>query len=154
MYFIVEFFVALFLFFNGAYILVFESYGAVRALMMCIHAYFHIWCQAKKGWSVYMKRRTAIAKLKLLSIFNRTNYINLLKKQQNNASNDYDEEFETKSHEYCAICYCELYVHEARITNCNHIFHMACLRKWLYLSDLCPMCHQLVYQPPTSTSSS
>ena len=86
-FFIVEFFVALFLFFNGAYILVFESYGAVRALMMCIHAYFHIWCQAKKGWSVYMKRRTAIAKLKLLSIFNRTNYINLFKKQQNNAFN-------------------------------------------------------------------
>ncbi len=147
---------ALFLFFNGAYILLFESYGAVRAIMMCIHAYFHIWCQAKKGWSVYMKRRTAIAKLKLLAIFNQQNYVSLIRKADASGSSepDYEADFETRSNEYCAICYCELYAHEARITNCNHIFHMACLRKWLYLSDLCPMCHQMVYQTPKPNSNS
>lgn len=149
---IVEFLVAIFLFFNGAYILFFESYGAVRAIMMCIHAYFHIWSQAIKGWSVFMKRRTAISKLKQMTIFNKTNYISLLKKQNQPTANDddnainYDAEFDEKSKDFCAICYCELYVHDARITTCNHIFHIACLRKWLYLSDLCPMCHQLVYQ--------
>jgi hypothetical protein len=124
--------------------------------MMCIHAYFHIWCQAKKGWSVYIKRRTAISKLKQLLIFNRVNYIKLMinkQKFEKNTTINYDEDFDSKSHEYCAICYCELYIHDARITNCNHIFHMACLRKWLYLSDQCPMCHQLVYQPSSSKSS-
>lgn len=43
-----EFVTALFLFFNGAYILLFESYGIIRAVMMAIHAYFHIWCQGKR----------------------------------------------------------------------------------------------------------
>ena len=78
---IVEFFVALVLFFNGAYILLFESYGAIRTLMMTIHAYFHIWCQARKGWSVYMKRRSAISKMKLLPVFNLQSFAELMRKK-------------------------------------------------------------------------
>jgi E3 ubiquitin-protein ligase RNF139 len=53
-----EFMFGIFLFCNGAWIIVFESGGVVRAIMMCIHAYFNIWCQAKEGWKVFMKRRT------------------------------------------------------------------------------------------------
>ncbi|KTG40103.1 hypothetical protein cypCar_00041666 [Cyprinus carpio] len=33
----------------------------------------------------------------------------------------------------------------ARITPCHHYFHALCLRKWLYIQDTCPMCHQRVY---------
>lgn len=45
----IEFIFGIFLFFNGAWILLFESGGTIRALMMCIHAYFNIWCQAIAG---------------------------------------------------------------------------------------------------------
>lgn len=45
----IEFIFGIFLFFNGAWILIFESGGTIRALMMCIHAYFNIWLQAKQG---------------------------------------------------------------------------------------------------------
>jgi E3 ubiquitin-protein ligase RNF139 len=45
----IEFIFGIFLFFNGAWILLFESGGTIRALMMCIHAYFNIWLQAKAG---------------------------------------------------------------------------------------------------------
>lgn len=45
----IEFIFGIFLFFNGAWILLFESGGTIRALMMCIHAYFNIWMQAKQG---------------------------------------------------------------------------------------------------------
>ena len=48
----IEFFFGIFLFFNGAWILLFESGGTIRALMMCIHAYFNIWLQAKQGESL------------------------------------------------------------------------------------------------------
>jgi hypothetical protein len=78
---IVEFFVAILLFFNGAYILLFESYGAIRAIMMTIHAYFHIWCQARKGWSAFIKRRTAISKMKCLPIFNLSSFAELTRKK-------------------------------------------------------------------------
>lgn len=30
----------------------------------------------------------------------------------------------------------------AVVTPCGHFFHGACLRKWLYVQDTCPMCHQ------------
>ena len=78
---VVEFCVALVLFFNGAYILLFESYGAIRAIMMTIHAYFHIWCQARKGWSAYMKRRSAISKMKCLPVFNLEAFKELTRKK-------------------------------------------------------------------------
>lgn len=33
----------------------------------------------------------------------------------------------------------------ARITRCNHYFHGVCLRKWLYVQDICPLCHDVLY---------
>jgi hypothetical protein len=155
-----EFFIALVLFFNGGYILFFESYGAIRAIMMCIHAYFHIWCQARKGWSAFMKRRTAISKLRQLAVFNKANFMSLMKRQRTASdhetsldSTEESDEYELRTHDVCAICFFELSAHEARITSCHHIFHFICLRKWLYLQETCPMCHQLVCQPQTTATA-
>jgi len=81
----VEFGFAVFLFFNGGWILVFESGGTIRAVMMLIHAYFNIWSEAKSGWSTFMKRRTAVAKIDSL--------------------NDATKEEIEKHNDVCAICY-------------------------------------------------
>lgn len=43
-----------------------DTGGAIRALMMGIHAYFNIWCEARAGWAVFMKRRTAVHKISAL----------------------------------------------------------------------------------------
>jgi hypothetical protein len=56
----VEFCFAVFLFFNGGWILVFESGGTIRAVMMLVHAYFNIWCEARSAFfllqiSIYTK---------------------------------------------------------------------------------------------------
>lgn len=48
-----------------------------------------------------------------------------------------------KFDDVCAICYQELST--ARITRCNHYFHGVCLRKWLYVQDICPLCHETLY---------
>lgn len=34
----------------------------------------------------------------------------------------------------------------AVITHCGHFFHGSCLRKWLYVQETCPLCHQTVRQ--------
>jgi len=34
----------------------------------------------------------------------------------------------------------------AKITQCNHYFHGVCLRKWLYVQDRCPLCHDILYK--------
>ena len=93
--------------------------------MMCIHAYFNLYVQAKKGWEIFMKRRTAVKKLNSLSEATAS---------QLECHND-----------VCAICFQDL--QSARVTNCNHYFHSVCLRKWLYLQDRCPMCHEPLYIP-------
>lgn len=40
----------------------------------------------------------------------------------------------------------------AVITYCGHFFHGNCLRKWLYVQETCPMCHQPVR--PTAAAQS
>uniref|UniRef100_T1IZP5 RING-type domain-containing protein n=1 Tax=Strigamia maritima TaxID=126957 RepID=T1IZP5_STRMM len=120
----IEFTFGIFLFFNGAWILLFESGGAIRACMMCIHAYVNIWLQAKAGWVTFIKRRTAVNKINLLP--------------------EATEEQLQKFDDVCAICYQDLTT--ARITKCNHYFHSVCLRKWLYVQDRCPLCHNTLYR--------
>lgn len=45
----IDFLFGILIFINGAWILVFESGGTIRALMVCLHAYFNVWQQAKAG---------------------------------------------------------------------------------------------------------
>ncbi|XP_072855402.1 E3 ubiquitin-protein ligase RNF139 [Pogona vitticeps] len=121
---IIEFIFGVIMFGNGAYTMVFESGSKIRACMMCLHAYFNIYLQAKNGWKTFINRRTAVKK------------INSLPEVKGEQLREIDD--------VCAICYHE-FTTSARITPCNHYFHALCLRKWLYIQDSCPMCHQKVY---------
>lgn len=121
---IIEFLFGVIMFGNGAYTMMFESGSKIRACMMCLHAYFNIYLQAKNGWKTFINRRTAVKK------------INSLPEVCGDQLMDIDD--------VCAICYQE-FSSSARITPCHHYFHALCLRKWLYIQDTCPMCHQRVY---------
>lgn len=35
-------------------------------------------------------------------------------------------------------------MYSAKITRCRHFFHGVCLRKWLYVQDRCPLCHEIM----------
>ncbi|XP_061597431.1 E3 ubiquitin-protein ligase RNF139 [Cololabis saira] len=121
---IIEFLFGVIMFGNGAYTMMFESGSKIRACMMCLHAYFNIYLQAKNGWKTFINRRTAVKK------------INSLPEVRGDQLGDIED--------VCAICYQE-FASSARITPCHHYFHALCLRKWLYIQDTCPMCHQRVY---------
>lgn len=41
----------------------------------------------------------------------------------------------------------------AKVTNCNHLFHAVCLRKWLYVQNTCPLCHEVLYREDALESS-
>jgi len=127
----IEFCFAVFLFFNGGWILVFESGGTIRAIMMLIHAYFNIWCEARNGWSTFSKRRTAVAKI--------------------NSLEDATGEQLEKHADVCSICYQDMA--SAKITRCRHMYHAICLRKWLYMQDSCPMCHEKLYQSDATSQT-
>ena len=119
----VEFLFAVFLFCNGAWIMLFESGGSIRAVMMCIHAYYNIWQQARVGWDKYKKRRQSVNKIDSMS----------------DASPAQLERYQ----DVCSICYNDLAT--AKVTVCHHFFHASCLKKWLYLQDNCPMCHRNIF---------
>uniref|UniRef100_A0A667WPK9 E3 ubiquitin-protein ligase RNF139 n=1 Tax=Myripristis murdjan TaxID=586833 RepID=A0A667WPK9_9TELE len=121
---VIEFLFGVIMFGNGAYTMMFESGSKIRACMMCLHAYFNIYLQAKNGWKTFINRRTAVKK------------INSLPEVRGEQLRDIED--------VCAICYQE-FATSARITPCHHYFHALCLRKWLYIQDTCPMCHQRVY---------
>ncbi|KAK8788818.1 hypothetical protein V5799_021412 [Amblyomma americanum] len=120
---VLEFLFGVFLLFNGAWIFAFESRGTIRAFMMCFHAYFNIWQQAKAGWKACARRRAALYKLHSLP----------------EATSQQLRELD----DVCTICFQELQT--ARVTRCRHFFHSACLRKWLYVRDMCPLCHSTLY---------
>ncbi|XP_077086152.1 E3 ubiquitin-protein ligase RNF139-like [Siphateles boraxobius] len=121
---VIEFVFGVIMFGNGAYTMMFEAGSKIRACMMCLHAYFNIYLQAKNGWKTFINRRTAVKK------------INSLPELKGAQLRDIED--------VCAICYQE-FATSARITPCHHYFHALCLRKWLYIQDTCPMCHQRVY---------
>ncbi|XP_020323860.1 E3 ubiquitin-protein ligase RNF139 [Oncorhynchus kisutch] len=121
---IIEFVFGVIMFGNGAYTMMFEAGSKIRACMMCLHAYFNIYLQAKNGWKTFINRRTAVKK------------INSLPEVKGDQLRNIED--------VCAICYQE-FATSARITPCQHYFHALCLRKWLYIQDTCPMCHQKVY---------
>ena len=50
----------------------------------------------------------------------------------------------------CSICFQSM--NTARITKCGHYFHGCCLRKWLYVKDACPLCHQSISDKEDSQS--
>ncbi|KAK5910766.1 hypothetical protein CgunFtcFv8_005002 [Champsocephalus gunnari] len=84
---IIEFLFGVIMFGNGAYTMMFESGSKIRACMMCLHAYFNIYLQAKNGWKTFINRRTAVKK------------INSLPEMRGDQLRDIED--------VCAICYQE-----------------------------------------------
>lgn len=52
--------------------------------------------------------------------------------------------------ENCQICLSTIEVGSLKTTTkCSHSFHMFCLRKWLEVRNVCPLCKQSVLQKIT-----
>lgn len=67
---VLEFLVGLFLLCNSAFILIYENGGAIRAVLVGLHAYFNLWCEARVGWKIFTRRRTAVHKIATLETVN------------------------------------------------------------------------------------
>ncbi|XP_033102754.1 RING finger protein 145-like [Anneissia japonica] len=111
----------------GGFDAVFSDLSLSGSSIILLHFYFNVWQSAKKGWDSVKRRRGAMKK------------INILKQAT---------EAELKLlNDVCAICYEKMT--NARVTPCRHYFHGACLKKWLYVKDNCPMCHSSIIENST-----
>ncbi|ELT99017.1 hypothetical protein CAPTEDRAFT_179209 [Capitella teleta] len=119
---VLEFIVAVYVVLYGVKESIFGDWSWVNSSILLVHCYFNVWQRLQAGWKSYLMRREAVKKVEGLP----------------EATSKQLGEHE----DICAICYQEMKT--ARITPCQHFYHGLCLRKWLYVQDHCPMCHQKI----------
>lgn len=115
-----EFILGVFLLFNGLYILCFESRGALRAIMLAIHAYLNIIKNIRRGWQIFRNRKSA---------WDNVNQLPVATEAQIAEYND-----------ICPICHNILTSGVACVTPCAHIYHQKCLQKAFYATQNCALC--------------
>ncbi|XP_018521766.1 RING finger protein 145 [Lates calcarifer] len=124
---VLEFVVALCVVAYGTWESLFGEWSWMGASVIIIHSYFNVWLRGQSGWRSFLLRQEAAKKI---------NSLPRATAQQLQQHND-----------VCSICFQEM--SSAVITYCRHFFHGNCLRKWLYVQETCPMCHQTVRPTPT-----
>ena len=126
---VLEFIVAVFVVAYGVKESVLGEWSWINSSILLIHCYFNVWQRLQAGWKSYLLRREAAKKIESLPIAT--------------------PEQLAEHNDVCPICFQELVI--ARITNCNHFFHELCLRKWLYVQESCPLCHQKIHIADSDT---
>ncbi|XP_064191335.1 RING finger protein 145 isoform X2 [Anguilla rostrata] len=119
---VLEFLVALCVVAYGTWESLLGEWSWMGASVIIIHSYFNVWLRAQSGWRSFLLRREAAHKI-------------------NSLPRATDEQLR-RHNDVCAICFQEM--SSAVVTLCGHFFHGNCLRKWLYVQETCPMCHQPV----------
>ncbi|KAI3367422.1 hypothetical protein L3Q82_026280, partial [Scortum barcoo] len=127
---VLEFVVALCVVAYGTWESLFGEWSWMGASVIIIHSYFNVWLRAQSGWRSFLLRQEAAKKI---------NSLPRATAQQLQQHND-----------VCSICFQEM--SSAVITYCGHFFHGNCLRKWLYVQETCPMCHQTIRPTPPAQS--
>ncbi|MBN3297782.1 RN145 protein, partial [Amia calva] len=127
---VLEFLVALCVVGYGTWESLFGEWSWMGASVIIIHSYFNVWLRAQSGWRSFLLRQEAAKKI---------NSLPRATAEQLRQHND-----------VCAICFQEM--SSAVVTYCGHFFHANCLRKWLYVQETCPMCHQPV-KPSASSQN-
>ncbi|XP_071793059.1 RING finger protein 145-like [Asterias amurensis] len=128
---VLEFGLALSVLFYGGMESLHADYNIVGGVVILVHCYFNVWQRAQAGWQSFLGRREAAHKI---------NSLPSASKLELSALQD-----------VCAICFEEMKF--AKVTPCHHFFHNVCLRRWLYVQDKCPLCHNSIIPGKNGASS-
>ncbi|XP_032654334.1 RING finger protein 145-like [Chelonoidis abingdonii] len=121
---VLEFLVAVCVVAYGTWESIFGEWSWMGASVIIIHSYFNVWLRAQSGWKSFLLRNWRLD-LRTPILFQLEQ--RCLSQLPTNPSSSAGQEMTM-----------------AVITDCGHFFHTGCLRKWLYVQDTCPMCHQPV----------
>lgn len=124
---------------NALYVLIFQKpiMLVIRIIMMIIHTYFNIYRTFKKGCE---KIRLRLQTENLLDNLKEVNVEEIPEPDR-----------------LCAICYEDFEGGVGAMpvieTECQHRFHKQCIKKWLQLKNVCPLCHRPVFKSATGGRS-
>uniref|UniRef100_A0A672RMF8 RING finger protein 145 n=1 Tax=Sinocyclocheilus grahami TaxID=75366 RepID=A0A672RMF8_SINGR len=116
---LLEFLVAVCVVAYGVSETLFGEWTVMGSTIILVHSYYNVWLRAQLGWQSFLLRRDAVHKIHSMPT------ASALQLQQHN--------------DICSICFQDM--KSAVITPCSHFFHAACLKKWLYVQETCPLCH-------------
>ncbi|KAG1970019.1 RING finger protein [Pimephales promelas] len=116
---LLEFLVAVCVVAYGVSETLFGEWTVMGSTIILVHSYYNVWLRAQLGWQSFLLRRDAVHKIQNMPT------ASTLQLQQHN--------------DICSICFQDM--KSAVITPCSHFFHAACLKKWLYVQETCPLCH-------------
>ncbi|CAD5206553.1 unnamed protein product [Bursaphelenchus okinawaensis] len=116
----------------GGYVSLFhDQWSGFSVLVLMFNSYFNVYRRIVAGVQSVRARRDASIKIKGL----RTAAMDELKDNR----------------DVCAICFGE-FTYSALITPCKHVFHGFCLKKWLFVRPVCPLCYTDLSQTENSES--
>lgn len=124
---------------NAIYVLIYQRpiMLCIRVIMMLIHTYFNIYKTFKKGYS---KIKLRLLTSRLLDSLKQVNVEEIPEPDR-----------------LCAICYEDFEVginaNPVIETECQHRFHRMCIKKWLRLKNVCPLCHRPVFKEDGRSSA-
>ncbi|PIC55600.1 hypothetical protein B9Z55_000806 [Caenorhabditis nigoni] len=104
----------------GCYQLVAVGFSLATFAILLFHVIVNIYKRAGQTFQYIKSRNAAVKNINRLS---KANAVQLKERE-----------------DVCAICFIEM-KEEARITPCKHYFHGPCLRKWLAVKMVCPLCY-------------
>ncbi len=128
---VLEFIVAVLVVAYGVVESIVGEWSWVNSSILIVHCYFNVWQRLQSGWKTYLLRREAAQKIEQIP--------------------DASAEQLAAHNDVCAICFQEM--SSAKLTACGHIFHALCLKKWLYVKEKCPMCHQDIVVDSTQANN-
>lgn len=126
-----EFMVALFVVGAGLKETLSGQWTLMNIIVLMIHCYFNVFQRLQQGWKSFLLRLEAAKK------------ISGLPQATEKQLKDYND--------LCSICFSEM--NAACVTTCKHLFHVPCLRKWLYVQDKCPLCQTRITVPFVADTS-
>uniref|UniRef100_A0A7E4W7B1 RING-type domain-containing protein n=2 Tax=Panagrellus redivivus TaxID=6233 RepID=A0A7E4W7B1_PANRE len=100
--------------------LVLGKWTVFSVIVLCFHSYFNVWRKIRSSIHAIKTRQAASARIKDLV-------------------RPTPEQLEAKG-DVCMICLGKM-ITDVRITPCNHFFHGFCLKKWLFVKPVCPLCY-------------
>lgn len=155
---VLEFLVAVCVVGYGTWESLFGEWSWMGASVIIIHSYFNVWLRAQSGWRSFLLRREAAKKINSLpratggqlrdhndvcAICFQVSPLPLPAALRCQGDPALGSPGGSPAH-WVTSSPCPQDMQVAVITPCSHFFHAACLRKWLYVQDTCPMCHQQV----------
>nr|XP_027200003.1 RING finger protein 145-like [Dermatophagoides pteronyssinus] len=136
----IEFFISISVVFVGIWETLENHSNFLNIIILIMHSYFNVWQRILNGLKSYKHWQQANC------VVNHLRLVNIDNGDNNDNVDDEKNLDKINADDLCTICYNELKLTNLIIiiTDCKHLFHRKCLKKWLTIQNRCPLCSTMI----------